>query len=222
MFQAIAYKEWLKVRRVWAILLVLCLAALAGVLLSLQHEIRFSSAIAVWIKTVFMRFRYYESLRYLPLLIGLAIAAAQFVPEALSSRLMLSLHLPVRENTVVLWMLAVGYVGVAVLYLLLGSVVCLIGAVYYPREIVWSALLNVAPWLLAGSAGYFGLAAVLVEPRWIRKGILSLILAGFIDLMLQDADNRAFAPSLPLFLVLTAGLFTTIISTSDRFRRGIQ
>ncbi len=222
MFQAIAYKEWLKIRRVWTILLILSVVALAGFLLSLQHEIRSSSPMAVWAKTIFLRYRYYDSLIYLPLLIGLAIAAAQFIPETLSSRLMLSLHLPVRENTVVLWMLAVGYMGVVVLNLLLGSIVCLIGATYYPREIVWSALLNIAPWLLAGSAGYFGLAAVLVEPRWIHKGILSLVFAGYAHMMLGDAPNRAYVPSLPIFLILTTGLFLAIVCTADRFRRGVQ
>ncbi len=222
MFRAIAYKEWLKIRWVWFGLLIVCLAAAGNVLLSLQHLIRFTSAITVWTRVVFLGDQYYGSLRFLPLLVGLAIAGAQFVPEVLSWRLTLSLHLPMRENEMILRMLSVGYLAAVSLFLLVTVLVCLIGALYFPREIVVGALINVTPWVLAGSVGYFVLAAVIVEPRWIQKAILLLVGAGFVDLLLQSAPDRAFAPSLLIFLGLTAFLSILIVLAGHRFRRGVR
>ena len=222
MFRAIAYKEWLKIRWVWLILLVLSLAVAARMLLSLQQALAFRSPIVIWTLTVFQGYQYYGSLRYLPLAIGLAIGAAQFIPEVLSRRLTLSLHLPLRENRAILWMLAVGFLAASALVVATAALVVAIGFWYFPREIVVSALLNMAPWILAGCAGYFGLAALLVEPRWLQKALLLLMTAGFIDLLMEHVNNRAYTPLLPVLLVLAAGLSLAIVLSVRRFRRGVQ
>ena len=153
---------------------------------------------------------------------GVVIAAAQFLPEAAQGRLALSLHLPLRENQVMLRMLAFGFAVVAALTALLLVAATAIGAVYFPWQILRTALLDMAPWSLAGSAAYLVVSAVIVEPRWVRRGVLVLAAAGLADLFLAYAGSGSFAPALPFFLVLTGCASIGVLLSAHRFRRGAR
>jgi hypothetical protein len=222
MFKAIVFKEWLKIRWAYAVAVIICLLMLGNIILNLNHDIKFNSPIAMWNAVVFLGHQYYEGLRYIPLFVGLMVAAAQFIPEMVTSRLKLSLHLPVRENSIVLQMLAVGLLAVAALLLVTIVLLSAISLFYFPSQILRSALLTTAPWFLAGLVGYLGLSAVIIEPRWVRRVFLLIISYGVIDSLLLAVNYETFILLLPSATVVAACFTLAIVFTGYRFRRGVR
>jgi hypothetical protein len=222
MFKAIVFKEWLKIRWAYAAAVIICLLILGNIVLNLNHDIKFNSPIAVWSAIVFQGYQYYDGLRYIPLFVGLIVAAAQFIPEMVTSRLKLSLHLPVRENSIMLQMLAVGLLAVAALLLVTMLLLSAISLFYFPSQILRSALLTAAPWFLAGIVGYLGLSAVIIEPRWVRRAFLLIVSYGVIDSLVVMVNYETYKPLLPSAALLTACFTLAIVFTGYRFRRGVR
>ena len=222
MIRAIAYKEWLKIRWVTAAIFVACLTLMTVIALSVRRDFTFNSPMAVWNAICFLGYQYYAILKYAPLAIGAVIASAQFVPEVIASRLILSLHLPMRENGMMLRMLSVGFLVVTAFLLFLAAALWGISAYYFPWEITRGALSTAFPWFLAGWAGYLAIATIIVEPRWIQRGLLFLVAAGLVDLLMTDAATSAFLPSFHWIAGLTACLGIAILFTAHRFRRGLR
>lgn len=222
MIRAIAYKEWLKIRWVTAAILIATLTLMTVVALSVRRDFTFNSPMTVWSAICFIGYQYYHIMKYIPLAIGVVIASAQFIPEVVAGRLILSLHLPMRENGMMLRMLAVGFGVVTGFLILLCAALWGISAIYFPWEITSNALITVIPWHLAGWAGYLAVATIIVEPRWIQRGLLGLVAAGLVDLLLTDAGTAAFAPSIHWIVGLTACFGIAILFTAHRFRRGLR
>jgi hypothetical protein len=222
MFKAIAYKEWLKIRWTFLAMVVVCVGITVNIALDLSHLMTMERPVNVWSYVIQMQYPFYGSLRYIPLLIGCAIAVAQLVPEVLQSRLKLSLHLPLRENQVLLWMVAYGGCMVAGLLLLelLASVV--VALAFFPREVMQSMVLTMAPWFLAGIVGYFITTAIVVEPRWLRRVFLILLGYMFLDALVLRVAIKAYSPSLVWFTLLTILAIPGIVLSGHRFRKGVR
>ena len=222
MFKAIVFKEWVKIRWAYGAAAVVCLLMLGNIVLNLNHDIKFNTPIAVWSAIVFQGYQYYGGLRFIPLFVGLMVAAAQFIPEMVTSRLKLSLHLPVRENSIVLQMLAVGLIAVAALLLVAVLLLSVISLYYFPTQILRSALFSSAPWFLAGLVGYLGLSAIIIEPRWVRRAFLLIVSYGVIDSLLLAVNYETFIPLLPSATLVAACFTLAIVFTGYRFRRGVR
>ena len=222
MFKSVVYKEWLKIRWAYAAMILVSALALGNTILNLKSVVRFNSPIAVWTGVILQSYLFYDIFRFVPLLIALVIAAAQFIPEVVSSRLKLSLHLPVRENTVVMQMLSIGLIAVVILYAFVALLLSIITATYFPTEVLASMLLTIAPWVLGGIVGYLALAAAIVEPRWMRRVILIVVGYGFVDGLLTPGMFKMYERVLVQLTVL-GGLFTLgILLSAYRFRRGVR
>ncbi len=222
MFKSVFYKEWLKIRWAYALTVLLSILAPIYIVLSLNSIVRFNSPIAVWSVVVQQSYLYYDIFRFVPTLIGYLIAGFQFVPESTSSRLKLSLHLPVRENTIVLQMLSVGLIMVGLLFVFIALLLSTITAVYFPSEVLTSVLLTIAPWILAGIISYLVLSAVIIEPRWIRRVILFVIGSGFVNALLIVGSFKLYERALLQLAILGSFFALGIIFSAHRFRRGVR
>ncbi|MBI5474763.1 MAG: hypothetical protein HY961_20680 [Ignavibacteriae bacterium] len=222
MYKSVVYKEWLKIRWAYAAMILISVLALGNTILNLKSVVRFHSPVAVWSAVILQSYLFYDIFRFVPLLVALVIAASQFVPEVHSSRLKLSLHLPVRENTIVMQMLSVGLIGVALIYAFIGLALSIITAVNFPTEVLTSMLLTIAPWFLAGVVGYLALATAIVEPRWIRRVILVIVGYGFVDTLLVLGTFKMYERVLPQLTMLGSFFTLGILLSAYRFRRGVR
>ncbi len=222
MFTAIAFKEWLKIRWTFLAMVLVCAGITVNVALDISHLMTLEKATSVWSYVILMQYPFYSSFRYLPLLVGVAVAVAQFVPEVLQARLKLALHLPLRENRVLLWMVTYG--GGMVLALLLLTLLAAVGVTIrsFPSAVVRSMVWTMAPWFVAGIISYFLTATIVVESRWLRRVFLILLAYGFLDTLVLHVAIEAYRPSLLWFVLL--GLLTTtgILVSGHRFRKGVR
>lgn len=176
----------------------------------------------LWMVMVLKDAIFIDLLQFVPLLIGILLAAVQFFPEMQRKCLKLTLHLPYSQKRMVLLMLAY---GVCVLLISFALSIILMG-VYLPQhftsELVQRILLSAAPWFLAGFSGYLLVSWVCLEPTWKRR-VLNMIIAALIIRVYFLAPGaeayNSFLPWLALYTLLIASLSWISVV---RFKAGKQ
>jgi len=220
MWKSIIYKEWIKVRWYLIMLTVFGLLVLGVIFLEVQHDKIFSNANNYWYAILFNGLQYYSILKFIPLLMGIVFAFAQFYPEIVNKRIKLTFHLPLNEDKVILIMLLFGIAGLAISYGIM--ILLFLGAsnFFFAKEIVNAALISVTPWFLAGFGVYFLLSTIILEPVWLYRILYTLVTILFIPLYLVDSVSGGYAPvNLPL-VFLTIIISVSLLFSAYRFRKG--
>ena len=222
MWKSILYKEWLKIRWFAIIYAALGVLVVGNIFLKVQHDFEFSEAANYWYSILFHGNRFYEYslFKFVPLAGALAIALAQYFPETVNKRIKLTFHLPVNENKALLVMMLFGafcLFAIAAIQVLLFTGLSLL---YFPAEIIQSALISVAPWFLCGFAVYFLSALIVLEPVWKYRFLYLLVAVTFVPIYLQSAASRAYSPALPLLIIFAVLLSVALLFSGYRFRKG--
>ncbi|MRR19250.1 hypothetical protein EG827_03565 [bacterium] len=220
MLKSLIYKEWIKIRLVVWIAVGISLVALINIFLKVRHDILFVDAANYWYSFLFRGVTYFSILRFLPFIIGLAIAIAQYIPETVNKRIKLTFHLPVSENGVLIWMHAFG--ALVLLAVLLAVIVLFTAgsAIFFPTNIIRASLLTMLPWFLGGMATYFLVALILLEPIWLYRGLYTAVAAGFVTVFYTGASIGAFSPVLLPLALITLLLSFVVLFSGYRFRKG--
>jgi hypothetical protein len=222
MIKALLYKEWLKTRWVLAVLAVTAILLHLYIFTKIDRAFGIAGKEHIWDIIVNRKQFLFSDLTYFPLFSAILIALFQFVPEITQKRLKLTLHLPLRENTVVLWTAGYGAGLLGLLYII--QLVFFVSGVnhHFPYEIRNSTLLTITPWYIAGFSAYFLGAAICIEPSWIRRIALILISVGLIKLFyisVLPGSYRFIAIYLPAIAIISV-LITAL--SIFRFKAGIQ
>jgi len=222
MLRALFIKEWIKIRWILIGFFVVSLFSAAKLLLDIHHQIELMGAGNLWDILLFNNFNPYRWMEYVPLVTGISIALAQFIPEVQHKRIKLSFHLPVNENQMLMQLALMGNLFLFIIFLS-ELLVALIGiAVVLPEKLTMDAFITLAPWFLGGITAYLLTIMVVFESTVLRRLLLILLAAAFITLFYQPATTGAYRPALPLLAILTLLTFFTHLYTAYRFRKGID
>ncbi len=218
--RALFFKEWLKLRPALAVMVLGHVFFLAYLFLTIRHQFRIEHAEMLFYQANHIGRVFYGDLRYVPLITGVVLALAQWMPEVMRGRLRLSLHLPIGLAPLILSHLVIGLAVLAALLALdLGALALTIGT-YFPREFVTSALTTAAPWMLAGVAAYLGGALVLLEPDRRHQAANLLVAAGVVWLCHLSNQYGAYDRVLWGLVGVVALLVPAILLPGHRFRDG--
>ncbi len=221
MFKALFFKEWLKIRWAGLIMLGLFFLAAAKTALNISYGIRILGANNFWGEIILKNIPFFNDYLYLPVLTGIVIGIAQFFPEVTESRLKLTLHLPLKENNILLYMAFIGASAVLLISAISLFVMGLISLTYFPSEVLWAMVSTSLPWVLAGLTGYFGTIAVFVEPIWFKRIFFIVVFISFIQALLEPSHLNFFQHSLPQFTIVTLLFSIAILFSGHRFRKGV-
>jgi len=220
MWKSLIYKEWLKIRWTAAAFLGLGILVLINILLEIRHDILFVDATNYWYSVLFRGYNYSYMLKFIPFLAGLGIAVAQYFPETVNRRIKLTFHLPIRENKVLMGMHLFGLGSILAIYAVL-LVIFLAGSrIYFPHEIVDSAMITATPWFLGGLATYFMAALILLEPVWTYRVLYAIVAYGFVSLYYIRAGLTCYGPAIPGLAILTVLASIVVLFSGYRFRKG--
>ena len=223
MFKALFYKEWAKTKSAVCLLTIIFVCFVAYTFINMAQLFRLTGAVEAWSGMILKDAPVLPAMaEYLPLAAGLFLGISQYVPEMVSKRFKLTLHLPVKEGTIVSSML---WYGMLVLFLLFAVtlIVLFIGIrMYYPMEVLCAALLKCAPWFIAGFAGYLFSAWVCLEPVWRRRILNSVIGVFVLTAFYINARSGAYITFLPSLIVLVAVCFSFPFYAAVRFKEGAQ
>ncbi len=220
MLKSLLYKEWIKIRLIFWVALGIGMLALINIFLKVRHDILFVDAESYWYSYLFRGSIFFGILKFFPLIVGLAVAIAQYFPETVNKRIKLTFHLPVPENTILVWMHSFGALMVLIIYLALLGMFSLGGTFFFPSNIIGSSLLTMLPWFLGGITAYFLMALILLEPMWLYRGLYSAIAAGFISLFFIKAPIGAYRPALVPLTLITLLLSCVVLFSGYRLRKG--
>lgn len=220
MWKSVFYKEWLKTR--WFIVgyTLLGVLGIGYLFLTLKHNFAFSGGKNVWNAVLFQGYQFYGLFKYVPLVGGLVIAIAQYLPETVNKRLKLTFHLPLAENNGLLLIQAFGAGSLLISFLIFGGLFTGFSLIYFPIEMVTDSVVTILPWLLAGFAVYFIVAFVVLEPNRVFRFCYSLVGGFFLTIYFASSATAAYAPVISGLVVLTALLSIAFVFPAYRFRKG--
>lgn len=218
MFRSILLKEYAKLKAFWLAGLALNLCVAGYVFVALRKLFALDHAEVVWYRVIHLGQTFYDPFMYLPVITGLFMAAAQFMPEMKNHRFRISLHLPLAPHLIVLGHVLVG-LG-AVVLILAADLLALatMTSLYFPAEVVAVTLTTALPWLLAGLTAYLGAALVLLEPGWRLRVFNLAVSLGLTGLFLRQGTPGAYQSILPLLFILVLAFTPAVLLPAYRFR----
>lgn len=220
MYKAIVYKEWIKLRWFFLIMLGITLAVHLKIFIMLRSAVVANGAYHLWYVAAIRQSVFYGDIMWLGPFVGLVTALVQFVPETGKRRLRILFHLPLPHNRSLAWMLGVGGLCVGLLCAVSALCLALTMGAYFPVQLVMSAMVTACPWFLAAVPAYFGTVLAMVETAWWRKVVHGLVTFGLV-LLMMDGTLKVFELSLGRYALAFALFLPTVLLPAHRFKRGI-
>jgi len=220
MWKSIIYKEWIKTKWFFIIAAVLGVLVVGYIFIKVQHDFKFNDPNNYWYVILFMKVKYFSILKFLPLVIGLAISVAQYFPETVNKRIKLTFHLPINENKVLVIMMMFGTVSLLASYVLLTSIFYVFSTIFFPSDIILPALVTITPWYLAGFAIYYLAGFIILEPVWKYRFLYTIFAASIFPVFLESAIAGGTAPANLFLVILVVGLSISLLFSGYRFRKG--
>lgn len=223
MYKALLSKEWLKTRRVfWTAMIISVLVACYAVM-EMRTMIETRGMVALWLTMLQKDVSYVNVMKYIPLLVGLAVGAAQMIPEMSQKRLKLTLHLPVPTVRLIAVMLGMGVVQLMTIYLVQTTIIAVYDACILPAELVWRVIQTMLPWYLGGITAYFFVSAICLEGTWKMRVTLALLGVAILLVMYLRPDTMAAYDSMLFTIVIFIFMITVLTFGSvARFKEGLQ
>ena len=222
MFKSLLFKEWLKIKWASAAIFVVFMLMLGYIYINTSYYMRFIEPTGMWYNVVIRGTIFYGGLYiYLPLFAGILIGITQFIPEISASRLKLTLHLPMKENAILLSMLSIGTFTLLSIYLISYIILTLISTYFFPVEVLWSLLITTLPWYLAGLVAYWAVVMISIEIKWSIRIALLMVFLGFLNSLFYLDTYNTYANSIIIFILISlCFVFQTFLS-AYRFRKGV-
>ncbi len=222
MLKAIFYKEWLKTSRTFAVCLLVGIAIAVYVALGINRIVVNKGVDHVWLIMLMKDQLFINAMRYVPLLIGLAIGVSQMAPEMSHKRLKLTLHLPYSSEKLIGLMLLTGLAELLLIFVTMECIVFGYESTMLPYELVNRGLLSTLPWLMGGFMAYLFATAVCLEGTWKNRILLGLMGTGVLSVMyMQDAPEGYNGMLLMLMIMMILTIALTYRSVY-RFKEGRQ
>lgn len=222
MNKAIIFKEWLKTRKVFWVALVVAVMFAAYAVMSMNRVSTLKGVDHIWLIMLMKDNTFVSILQYLPVAIGLALGAAQFVPEMLQKRLKLTLHLPVPMTRLLISMIAVGLAELLLIFAIQLAIIVIYDSTFLVPELVSRVTLTTIPWYLAGFIAYLFTASVCLEGTWRQRLIVGLLEVGSIMVFFMHDAPEAYNGMLWILILFV--FLSTLLSFRSvyRFKEGHQ
>lgn len=222
MEKALIFKEWVKTRMVFFISLALAVCVALYAVLMMKRLIELKGVDHLWLIMLLKDNSFIDIIKYVPLVIGLALGVAQMAPEMAQKRLKLTLHLPYPQGKLVGLMLLTGLVELLVIFVIQALIIGIYDASVLPSELVWRVMLTTLPWYFAGLTAYLFVTSICLEGTWARRVILALL--GIAVLMIFFLQPALEAYNGMMLIILITTLLLTILSFGSiaRFKEGRQ
>ena len=223
MYKSIFYKEWVKLRRIFFVMLALGVILAVSAWLYLSHAVKFSGPVQVWDMYLYRgRLFYSQFIKYFPVFVGILLGIVQFVPEIMAKRIKLVFRLPIGEDTVVMTMIGIGLLFLIVIFGLMLTLVLLSASLIFPYEVVSSLFFTILPWLMGGIITYFITSMVILEPIWKYRILYLPVGFGLVKLFLYSSWYNSYEKCMGYILGSVLLLSIAVLFTSTRFRKGVM
>lgn len=220
--KAIFYKEWIKTR--WFYILLICSTLGFSIysILRVNRAIDLKGASHIWEVMISRDVIFIDMLQYIPLIAGIVMAIVQFAPEMYHKSIKLTLHLPYSSIKMIYIMLLAGSTLLLSGFLINIIVLNSYFSVVLPPELKWHILNTSFVWYLAGLAGYFLTSWITLEPAW-KMRLANLVVALLLIKVYFISDTpEAYNSFLPYLAIYTFMMASLSLLSILRFKMGKQ
>lgn len=222
MEKALIFKEWVKTRKVFFICLAFAVCVTLYAVLMMKRLIELKGVEHLWLIMLLKDNTFIDIIKYVPMVVGLAIGVAQMAPEMAQKRLKLTLHLPYPQMKLVGLMLLTGLMELLVIYLVQGVIIAVFDSTVIPSELVSRIMLTTLPWFFAGFTAYLFVTAICLEGTWRRRVIMALLGIAVLMVYFLQPVPEAYNGMLFLLIVVTLLLLLLSFGSIVRFKEGRQ
>lgn len=223
MLKSMIYKEWLKTWAAIACLVLMLIGFTAYDFLALAKNASLQGYGFLWSYAVGKYSILVDNLIYLPVICGLALAAAQFIPETYRKCLKLTLHLPMSQLRTVSIMQGYGLVVLLVFFIIQAASLGIFLGHYLVADIVWRILFSLLTWYCAGLCAYIWAGAIILEPAWRMRIFETVLMLALLSTFYLSSQMMGYSCGiLPLATVTTPAAFPLIHYSVRRFKDGVQ
>ena len=217
------YKEWLKTWTAIACLMLMLIGFTSYDFLALAKNASLQGYGFLWSYAVGKYSILVDNLIYLPVICGLALAAAQFIPETYRKCLKLTLHLPMSQLRTVSIMQGYGLVVLLVFFIIQAASLGIFLGHYLVADIVWRILFSLLTWYCAGLCAYIWAGAIILEPAWRMRIFETVLMLALLSTFYLSSQMMGYSCGiLPLAAVTTLAAFPLIHYSVRRFKDGVQ
>ncbi len=219
MIKSILLKEYCKIRTPWLTLFVLHCCITGYIFIDIRHLFIVYRPEMVWYQVMHLgQIHHYEVFKYIPTVVGVLLACAQFFPEMRDERLRLTLHLPVSPHRLIMAHILIGLLATSAIVLPNLLALVLITTLYFPPEVGLMTLGTATPWVYAGCTAYLGGSAALLEPGNKLRLCTVGITAGVTGLFLFPAGPGGYNNLLLILLIPLLLMFFSVLLPAYHFR----
>ena len=223
MLKSMIYKEWLKTWTAIACLMLMLIGFTSYDFLALAKNASLQGYGFLWSYAVGKYSILVDNLIYLPVICGLALAAAQFIPETYRKCLKLTLHLPMSQLRTVSIMQGYGLVVLLVFFIIQAVSLGIFLGHYLVADIVWRILFSLLTWYCAGLCAYIWAGAIILEPAWRMRIFETVLMLALLSTFYLSSQMMGYSCGiLPLATVTTLAAFPLIHYSVRRFKDGVQ
>lgn len=223
MFKSMIYKEWLKTWTAIACLMLMLIGFTSYDFLALAKNASLQGYGFLWSYAVGKYSILVDNLIYLPVICGLALATAQFIPETYRKCLKLTLHLPMSQLRTVSIMQGYGLVVLLVFFIIQAVSLGIFLGHYLVADIVWRILFSLLTWYCAGLCAYIWAGAIILEPAWRMRIFETVLMLALLSTFYLSSQMMGYSCGiLPLATVTTLAAFPLIHYSVRRFKDGVQ
>ncbi len=222
MIKAILFKEYVKTRAFCLIALAASCGLVAHSLMKMQYVISAKGASHLWLAMLERDAVFVNRIAYIPPIMALVLAIAQFVPEMQQKRLKLTLHLPYPKFLNVAVMLSWGAACLIGCFALHFAMIWLYTRAVLPYELSNRIMLTALPWYLAGLMAYSFTSWTVLEPTWKRRIVNIAVGLAATSVVYLSSTPEAYNNMLPLLAVYTVLTFFLPMLSVQRFMDGRQ
>ena len=235
MERALIFKEWVKTRMVFFISLGLAVCIGLYTVAMMNRLIELKGVEHLWLIMLLKDNTFIDMIKYVPLLVGLAVGVAQMAPEMAQKRLKLTLHLPYPQRRLVGLMLLTGLAELLTIYFVQALIIMVYDFRILPSELVVRVMLTTLPWYfagahraarqparLAGFTAYLFVTAVCLEGTWKRRIVLSLLAIAVLMMYFLQPAPEAYNGMLILIIITVVLLTVLSFGSIIRFKEGRQ
>ena len=223
MFKSMIYKEWLKTWTAIACLMLMLIGFTSYDFLALAKNASLQGYGFLWSYAVGKYSILVDNLIYLPAICGLALAAAQFIPETYRKCLKLTLHLPMSQLRTVSIMQGYGLVVLLVFFIIQAASLGIFLGHYLVADIVWRILFSLLTWYCAGLCAYIWAGAIILEPAWRMRIFETVLMLALLSTFYLSSQMMGYSCGiLPLATITTLAAFPLIHYSVRRFKDGVQ
>ncbi|AFN35270.1 hypothetical protein [Taylorella equigenitalis] len=213
------YKEWLKLRFICWLPFVLAFAVLAYSYFEMLGVQTAHGGVALWRMVVFKDEMPFKPIKYIPLVSGILIGAAQWLPETLNKKIRVFLHLPVNQYVALGLSLGVGLLFMIAISLLLIFGEGYLSTKFLPHEVSIYIMQTIVPWCIAGVIGYVVIAMTLIETKFVARLLYACVGAVFLKALFASDVYGTYINSSLYFVLVVLALLVAMFSLLDRVKR---